>query len=753
MTYIKTTHNRRSFLKTSTLAGGGLMLGFSWLASCKTDMSAEEALSLPDEWFDINAYLKIGENGVVTIMSPNPEGGQNVKTSMPMIIAEELDVDWQQVIVEQAPLNTEAYTRQFIGGSQAIRRGWQSLRMAGASARHMLREAAANAWQVPVEEITTESGVLYHTSSGKSAGYGEMASAAANIPVPEEVQLKEISDFKLIGTSQQNVDGKKIVTGKPLFGIDTQKEGMLIAMIAHPPAFGMQLKSVDDTAARAMPGIKDIFTLKVLKDDFERQHFDTCTFLEVVAIVGDSTWEVMNAKKALDVQWEPFADYQEQRTFYGGSTQTLTIPAGLESTAALEEKMTKMAAEGSEIVRRDGDPEAAFQRATKVIERTYRAPYLAHNCMEPMNFFADVKDGKAELIGPLQKAELTEQTVSARLGIPIEDIHIKMTRLGGGYGRRSYAHWVTEAALISQRMSAPIKLIYTREDDMTGGIYRPAYQATYRAALDADNQLIGFHVNAGGTLDSPLYTNRFPAGAIENYLAERWTINSNITIGSFRAPRSNFIACAEQSFLDELAEEMGKDPIDFRMELLERAQQNPVGDRNDYDAARYAGVLQLAREKSDWDAGVTDMHRGVSVYFCHNSYSAQVLDLKIEDGQLQIDKVCCAVDCGIVVNPDAASNLAEGAIVDGIGNALYGALTFKDGKPEKSNFHEYRMIRMSEAPKQIDVHFVQNDIDPTGLGEPTFPPVFAALANALYQATGERVYEQPFLNGSGGLKS
>ncbi len=753
MTYIKTTHNRRSFLKTSTLAGGGLMLGFSWLASCKTDMSAEEELSLPDEWYDINAYLKIGENGVVTIMSPNPEGGQNVKTSMPMVIAEELDVDWQQVIVEQAPLNTEAYTRQFIGGSQAIRRGWQSLRMAGASARHMLREAAAKAWQVPVEEITTELGVLHHTSSGKSAGYGEMASAAASIPVPEEVQLKDVRDFKLIGTSQKNVDGKKIVTGNPLFGIDTQKEGMLIAMIVHPPAFGMQLRSVDDAAARSMPGIKDVFTLKVLKDDFERQHFDTCTFLEVVAIVGDSTWEVMNAKKALDVQWEPFADYQEQRTYYGGSTQMLTIPAGLESTATLQEKMTRMAAEGSEIVRRDGDPEAAFQRAAKVIERTYRAPYLAHNCMEPMNFFADVKDGKAELIGPLQKAELTEQTVAARLGIPIENIDVKMTRLGGGYGRRSYAHWVIEAALISQQMNAPIKLIYTREDDMTGGIYRPAYQATYRAALDADNQLIGFHVNAGGTLDSPLYANRFPAGAIENYLAERWTINSNITIGSFRAPRSNFIACAEQSFLDELAEEMGKDPIDFRMELLERAQQNPVGDRNDYDAARYAGVLQLAREKSNWDAGATEMHRGVSVYFCHNSYSAQVLNLNIEDGQLQIDKVCCAVDCGIVVNPDAASNLAEGAIVDGIGNALYGALTFKDGKPEKSNFHEYRMIRMSEAPKQIDVHFVQNDIDPTGLGEPTFPPVFAALANALYQATGERVYDQPFLNGNGVLKS
>ena len=256
-------------------------------------------------------------------------------------------------------------------------------------------------------------------------------------------------------------------------------------------------------------------------------------------------------------------------------------------------------------------------------------------------------------------------------------IDIQLTRLGGGYGRRSYAHWATEAALISQKMNAPVKLIYTREDDMTGGIYRPAYQATYRAALDAANNLIGFHVNAGGIPKSPLYANRFPAGAVDNYLAESWTITTNITIGSFRAPRSNFIATAEQSFLDEVAEVVGKDPIQFRLDLLKRAKENPVGERNDYDAARYAGVLELVRDKSDWNNTSANQHRGVSVYFCHNSYSAQVLDLKIEEGKPVVERVCCAVDCGIVINPDAASNLAAGAIVDGIGNALYGELTFK----------------------------------------------------------------------------
>ena len=319
-----------------------------------------------------------------------------------------------------------------------------------------------------------------------------------------------------------------------------------------------------------------------------------------------------------------------------------------------------------------------------------------------------------------------------------------MTRLGGGYGRRSYAHWALEAALISQKMNAPVKLVYTREDDMTGGIYRPAYQVTYRAALDADNNLTAFHVNAGGIPESPLYANRFPAGAVDNYLAESWTINTNITIGSFRAPRSNFMASAEQSFLDEVAESVGKDPIDFRLELLDRASKNPVGEGNDYEAKRYTGVLKLIKEKSNWESKDPNIHRGVSAYFCHNSYAAQVLDMVIENGTPVVQKVTCAIDCGIVVNPDAAINIVEGGIVDGIGNALYGELTFVDGVPQKSNFDKYHMIRMGEAPKEIDVHFVKNQIDPTGLGEPMFPPIFAAVANALYQATGKRHYHQPF---------
>ncbi len=743
MSLIKTSHNRRSFLKTSALTSGGLMLNFCWFTSCQSAHDLDPLVPAK-EWFDFNGFLKIGDNGQVTIMSPNPEGGQNIKTSMPMIVAEELDIDWKDVLIEQAPLNTDLYQRQFIGGSNAIRFGWEGLRMAGATARHLLRQAAADLWNVPINEVSTQAGVLKH-GSDNSATYGEMASAAAKLAIPEQVTLKELNDFSIIGHSKKNVDGLKIVTGQSLFGIDTNKEGMLIAMIVHPPAFGLQLKSVDETAVKSMPGIRDVFTIKVLNDDFGRMHFDTCTFLEVVAIVGDTTWEVMNAKKAITVDWEPFADYTETRTFWGKEKQTLTIPSGLENSRDHTNKLAEMSSKKAAIIRQDGDPQTAFKHATTVINRTYTAPYLAHNCMEPMNFFADVRDDKAILIGGLQKAELTEQTVSARLGIPVENIDIQLTRLGGGYGRRSYAHWVIEAALISQKMNAPIKLIYTREDDMSGGIYRPAYQATYRAALDDDNTLTAIHINAGGNLESPLYANRFPAGAIENYLAESWTINSNITIGSFRAPRSNFIACAEQSFLDEIAEAVNKDPIDFRLEMIEKAKRNPVGEKNDYDPDRLAGVLNLVREKSNWDNTPANLYKGVSVYFCHHSYSAQVLFLKLENEEPVIERVCCVVDCGIIVNPDAAANLAEGAIVDGIGNALYGEQRFTHGVPEKNNFHQYRMIRMSEAPKNIDVHFVENNIAPTGLGEPTFPPVFAALANALYQATGRRLHDQPFV--------
>ncbi|GJM29290.1 MAG: isoquinoline 1-oxidoreductase subunit beta [Cyclobacteriaceae bacterium] len=721
MTLIKTKYDRRSFIKVSSLSTGGMLLGFSWLASCKPDQVA----SVPKEWFDINGFLKIADNGLVTIMSPNPEIGQNVKTSMPMIVAEELDVNWKQVKVEQAGLDTKKYTRQLAGGSQSIRQGWESLRMAGATARRMLVEAAAQKWNVPVAEITTQDGFVKH--GDKKLGYGELASAAATVQVPEEVQLKDPKDFKIIGTSRKNVDGKQIVTGKPLFGIDTRSKGMLIAMIEHPPAFGMTLKSFDAADAKSMPGIIDVFSFTTIPEGKEMQRFDTNNaFNDLVAIVGNSTWQVMKAKKALKVEWEQSSKTESTQDHQNALANLLTMAS-------------------DEPARKDGDIKGSFKSAAKVIERTYSAPFLAHNTMEPMNFFADVKEDQAKLIGPVQTPEYMSKTVAQVLELPEDKVSVMMTRMGGGFGRRLYGHFGIEAAVISKKVKAPVKLIYTREDDMTQGTYRPAYKVTYRAALDKENNMVGFHVRGAGVHGSPVFANRFPAGSVDNYLAENHTLESNVTTGAWRAPRSNFIAGAEQSFLDEVAEAAGKDPIEFRLELFDRAINEPVGENNDYEPERYAGVLKLVKEKSNWGQKSPGVYRGVSAYFCHNSYVAQVVDVVVENDQPKVQKVYCAVDCGIVVNPVAAINMIEGGTIDGIGHAMYGAMTFKEGKPDQNNFNNYRLIRHQEAPAAVEVHFVENGVDPTGLGEPPLPPAMGALANALYQATGKRLYDQPFV--------
>ncbi|MEP2025868.1 MAG: molybdopterin cofactor-binding domain-containing protein [Reichenbachiella sp.] len=728
MTLIKTKYNRRSFLKVSSTASGGLVLGFSWLASCTPTSS--QLKDMPEEWFDINAFLKIGDNGIVTIMSPNPEIGQNVKTSMPMIVAEELDVAWKDVVVEQAGYDNQKYVRQLAGGSQSIRKGWQSLRMAGATARRMLLEVASKKWNVPVADLKTENGII-SDGAGKTISYGAIASSAANIAVPEEVALKDPKDFKIIGQPTKNVDGPKLMKGAPLFGLDYKKEGMLIAMMIHPPAFGMKLKSIDDTEARSMPGILDIFAINSLPEGVDKQWSDVNAFPELAVVVGNSTWEVLAAKKALKVTWEKVSDGEHS----ADHIRQLTDLVDQE--------------EQEEDKRIDGNPDQAFEQASQVISQKYGAPFLAHNTMEPMNFFAHVTKDKAELVGPIQTPEYLHKTLASVLGMSEDKISIMMTRMGGGFGRRLYGNFALEAAVISQKMNAPVKLIYTREDDMTQGTYRPAYQIKYEAALDSDNNLTGFKVRGASTDRQTVFNDRFPAGAVDHYLAEDQELKTNISVGAWRAPRSNFIAFGEQSFLDEVAEAAGKDPIDFRLELLDRAIANPVGENNDYDPKRYAGVLKLVREKSNWDSAMPGISRGVSAYYCHNSYVAQVVDIKMENDLPKIQKVWCAIDCGIVVNPEGAKNQVEGGIIDGIGHAMYSAMTFTDGQPDQSNFNKYRLMRHQEAPQAIEIFFVQNGIDPTGLGEPSLPPIAAALANAIYAATGKRVRQQPFVENMG----
>ena len=723
MTLIKTEYSRRSFLKVSAATGGGMLIGFNLLTACTPASVADTALAIPKEWFEINTYLKIGETGLVSIFSPNPEIGQNIKTSMPMIVAEELDVDWKNVIVEQGSLNEDFGPPQIAGGSMSIRRSWDALRMAGATAKYMLKEAAAQMWDVPSSELTAELGVIREKNGERTIGYGDLASKAVGIKVPKEIPLKDPKDFKLIGKATKNVEGPNIVTGKPLFGLDYTEEGMKIAMIEHPPAFGMELVDFNQDEIKAMPGIQDAFVIDTSHED--KSWAEVNVFHKLIAIVGDSTWQLMKAKKALKANWKETSQ--------------------LESTEMHDQTMIDLLKNGKvENSRSDGNVAKAFAASAKIIERSYSSPFMPHNTLEPMNFFANVTDDKAILTGPVQTPAALETAVSKLFGIDKENIEVHLTRMGGGFGRRLYVHFGIEAAAISKKAGVPIKLIYKREDDMTQGTYRPAYRATYKAGLDKDNRLIAFEAKCAGIPGGAIFPNRFPAGAVDNYLAGNIRSNTNISTGAWRAPRSHFIAGAEQAFLDEVAEAAGKDPIEFRLNLLERAKNNPVGKEYEYDADRYAGVLKLVKEKANWGKNIDGTYRGVAAYFCHNSYVAQVLDIEMEDGEPMIKKVTNAVDCGILVNPVGAKNQIEGGIIDGIGHAKYGQVSFKDGVPQQQNFNTYELMRNMDAPNEIDVHFVENQIQPSGLGEPGLPPAVAAYTNAMYKATGKRLYHQPF---------
>jgi isoquinoline 1-oxidoreductase beta subunit len=702
--------NRRDFLKLATTAGGGLLLGFHWGDADAAPTSVKvisNVSTIPSDIVDFNSYLSIAPDGLVTIFSPNPELGQNIKTSFPMIVAEELDADWTKVKVVQAALDTKKFERQVTGGSGAIPHSWERLRKAGATARQMLVEAAAKRWNIPATSLTTDTGFVRDASSGRKLHYGELATEASAIPVPTDVKLKSIKDFKLIGTAIRNVDNDEMITGKPLYGLDFYREGMLHAMIQRPLSFGTKLKSVDVSAAKAMPGIVDVVTFK-----------------NNVAIVGKSTWQVNKARKALKVEYE--------------------TEGAIESTADHDRILkTLLDSKDATVKRKDGDVDIAFKSAAKVITREYQCPFLSHTPMEPMNFFAHVRTDGAELIGPTQTPEMARNETAKLLGLAPEQITVELTRLGGGFGRRLKADYVLEAAELSSIMKAPVKVIWTREDDMTGGSYRPAVRYRFDAALDAQGNLIGYKlrgagINAGNTTRE----DNFPSGAVDNLLIETIEHKSPVTTGAWRAPITNFLAFAEQAFLDEVASASKQDPVTFRLNLLNKAKQSPVGAVK-YDIDRMKGVIELVAEKSQWGKK-KDIAQGFSVYFSHRSYVAQVAEIAMKKGTPVLQKIHAAADCGVVVNLSGANQQVRGGIVDGLGHAFYSNLTFKDGAAEQKNFNTYRLIRMKEIP-EIDVHFVKNEISPTGLGEPALPPTGGAVANALFKATGKRLYNQPFI--------
>ena len=697
-------NSRRNFLKNSLMASGGLILGFNWLSNETLAANIIEQTTI--ENITSNAFLSIAPNGIITIFSPNPEIGQGIKTAFAMIVAEELNADWKKVVVKQANLDAKRYERQLTGGSGAIKHSWERLRKAGATAKQLLVEAAAQKWSVNVSTCKAENGFVI-SSTGQKLSYGELSEAASKLPIPQEVKLKKTEEFKLIGQTIKSVDNHDVITGKPVYGIDFKTEGMLHAQIQRPPAFGLKLKSFDASEAKKMAGIIDVVS-----------------FGNKVAIVGKSTWQIMKARKVLKIDWEKDKD--------------------LESDSDHNRIFTEMM-EGNkaEVRRKDGDVEKAFKEAYKVIQADYQCPFLPHNPMEPMNFFADVKEKSVRLAGPTQTPQNAVDQVSKLLNIPVANITLELTKMGGGFGRRLNNDYALEAAELSSIIKAPVKVMWTREDDMGGGIYRPAVRYRFKAAVDKAGNMTGFmlrgvSMNAGNSTRQ----DNFPVGAVENVLIDSVDYKSPITTGPWRAPITNFLAYAEQAFLDEVATAVGKDPIQFRLELLAKVKEKPVG-KITYEPDRFEKVIKMAAEKSQWGKIKKDTHQGFSVYFSHNSYVAQVAEIEMKKGKPTLKKVYAVTDCGIVINESGARNQIYGAIVDGIGHAMYGKLSFKDGVPQETNFNTYRLIKYNEVP-EIEAHFVNNGIDPTGLGEPALPPTGGALANVIFKATGKRVYQQPF---------
>lgn len=699
--------SRRSFLKITSIASGGMLVGFDLLANTETAQAAADAVFTP------NAYVSINSKGLVTLMSPNPEIGQGVKTALPMILAEELDVQWDKVEVEMAPLDQAKYGQQIAGGSGAVRGRYMPIRTAGATARQMLITAAAQQWSVPAEECYAENAVVYHKPTKRNLAYGDLAAKAALLPVPTDVKLKDPKDFKIIGTRVHNIDNQKIITGQPLYGIDTRREGMLFAIVARPPAFGKALKSFDDTETRKVLGVKNVVKAG-----------------NVVAVLATSTWAAKKGRDVLKVEWEE--------------------KSKLESTTEHEANFAELLSKTTERPgRNDGDVEAALaDTKNKIVEAVYETPNLSHANMEPLNFFADVKGDKAELYGPTQVPGSLRSAVARALEIPEANVTLAMPRQGGGFGRKLQPDNGVEAALISQAAKVPVQMLWMREDDMQGDFYRPASMFKYRAAISPNNEIVAWHLNAavlsGGRASAP---DGFPAASISNFRVDNHSLPTNIQTGPWRAPTANSVAFADEGFLDELAHQMKKDPVALRLELIEKAKNQPVGKTPGYpDAAKYKSVIDLVTQMSGW--GKTqkpNVYQGFAAHYSFSTYAAHVAEItKMPDGKLRVTKVYSAINCGRVVNQSGAENQVEGAIVDGLSHALYSKVTFDKGAVEQTNFHTYRFMRMKDAPIEVIVKFVPSEDAPTGLGEPGLPPIAPAVANAIFAATGKRYRKLPF---------
>ena len=737
--------SRRTFLTASVAAGGGLLLTVTLprFGEVHAQQGATGVLT---------AYISIGPDGAVTIQAKNPEVGQGIRTSLPMIIAEELDVDWADVRVVQAPFNEAVYGGQSAGGSFSTVWNFTPMRQAGAAGRQMLIAAAAGRWNVPAGECTTAAGVITHEPTERQLGYGEVASAAARLPAPDpaQVPLKDPSRFRIIGTARKDVDIDRIVHGEPLFGIDVTVPGMLYAVFEKCPTFGGKAVSANLDEIRAMRGVHDAFIVDgadtggpgLLSGNAER-------LLSGVAIVADNWWRANRARESLRVVWdEGDVEGQDTETFARRARN-----AGPQS--------------GEERIYAHGDFDAAFARAATTVEAAYDYPFLSHATLEPQNTTAHFKGDSVEIWSPAQWPRIGQNLVARTLGLAPDKVTIHLIRCGGGFGRRLKNDYMVEAAWISKVVGAPVKLVWSREDDMRHDFYRTASFHHVRAGLDAAGKLIayrnhtiGFH-NAAGERAWGEFTDReFPLQVVDNVLCERTSMLLTMPTGSLRAPHSNGLAFINQCFIDELAHAARKDPLEFQLDLLGERRFLPVPPSGPFNfggsiptipelhTGRMRDVLLLVAEKSGW--GRTDLPPrtglGIACYYCHYAYVAEVAQVRVaDDGQPTVEKLWIAVDIGAhIVNPSRAEQVAAGGALDGVAHVIgpNQRITLKEGRVEQSNFHDYTPLRIDQAP-DVEVHFLRTDNQTTGLGEPTLPPAVPAVCNAIFAAAGVRVRSLP----------
>jgi isoquinoline 1-oxidoreductase beta subunit len=723
--------NRRSFLQVTALAGGGFMLGLYPKATALAQGTRPPAPALlPAD------FVSIASNGIVTITARNPETGQHSHNMLPMLIAEELDVDWKDVKIVRAGVDNK-YGTQFTGGSIATPTNWEPMRQIGGAARQMLIAAAAQTWGVAESECATASGRVRHSASNRSLSYGELASKAATMPVPDfkSLKLKDPKDYKIIGTTTNDVENKDIVTGKPIFGIDVTVPGMLYAVFQKTPVFGGKALSANLDTIKALKGIKHAFIVegKPLPGNFPNYLNDDTGLESGVAIVADSWWAAQSAREKLEVKWDE-GKWAAQNSV---------------DIARKAEEISKQPA--ARTLRKDGDVEAVFKRSdVKVVESPYIFPFIAHAPLEPQNCTAHFKDGKVEIWSTSQTPQIGRTIVSRLLGIPESDVTIHMVRGGGGFGRRLYNDYMCEATWISKTIGAPVKVLWTREDDMQHDYYRSGGFQYLKGAVDKTGKLVAWQDHFVGYGEGETFThagqidgNEFPSRFVPNFLLQSSVMPLGLKTGALRAPRSNVYSWVFQSFIDELAHAASKDPVQFRLELLSTGP--PAGTQGVMDAARMIDVVKLVAEKSAW--GKRSLPKGTAMgigfHYSHRGYFAEVAEVTVlANKKIKVNKVWVAGDVGSqIINPGAAENLTQGAVVDGMSEMLQ-EISLKNGRVVQSSFHQHPLVKMSQVPP-VEVHFLKSNNSPTGLGEPALPPILPAISNAIFTATGERIRKLP----------